>query len=430
MTHKVIEKKQGELKLEIEVAKESLEKATQIVAEDLAKSVKISGFRPGKAPIFMIEREVGKDRFWAEVIDKVVPEAYYEALLAEKVSPIAQPRVSIKTFVPGEQLVFEAEIAILPEIPNFKYTDLKIKEEKPSLSKKDEDEAMEVLLKRSATEKEVERPAKMEDRVEIDFTGTIKGLPFEGGESKNHPVVLGSNTLIPGFEEKIVGKKAGEEFDFDIEFPKDYHAKNLAGQKTNFKVKLNKVYESQVPTASDEWAKTIGFEDLKKLKEEVKNQLQTEKELEAKRKTEEKLMTTIVEKNKIEAPSVLVAEEVHKMVHEAEHNLSHSGLTMDKFLEMTNKTMAEIEEEMKPEAENRTKIGMVLGEVARAEKLEVKDKEIEEEIERLMQMASPDVSKDDIKAFYEEPNRKRDIANQLIVKKVLKFLWEKNVINS
>lgn len=425
--HKILEKKQGEIKIEVEVTKEALKKATDMVAEELSKSVKISGFRPGKAPVFMLEKEVGSDRFWAEVIDKVIPEAYFEVLIAEKITPIAQPKVSVKTFVPGEQLIFEAEIAILPEIENFTYSGLKIKEQKAEVSAKDEAEALEVLLKRSTQEKEVERAAKIGDKVEIDFLGTLKGLPFDGGESKNHPVVLGSNSLIPGFEENVVGKKVGEEFDFDITFPADYHAKNLAGQKTNFKVNLKKVAELVIPKATDEWAKTVGFDDLKKLKEEIKSQLTQEKELEARRKTEEAVLEEVVKKNKVEAPQVLVEEEIHKMVHEAEHNLSHSGLTMDKFMEMTNKTIKEIEDEMKPEAEKRTKIGMVLGEVARKEAIKVEDKDIEVEIERMLSLAGPEMPKEDLRAFYEEPARKSEIANQLVVKKVLDLLWEKNV---
>lgn len=428
MAHKVTEKKQGEVTLEINVSKDALEKATKIVAEDLAKAVKIDGFRPGKAPVFMIEKEVGKDRFWAEVIDKVVPEAYYEALISEEISPISQPKVNIKTFVPNEELVFEASIAVLPEIENFVYKNLKIKEEKPVLNKKDEEDALEVLLERSKAEKIVERAAKEGDRVEIDFKGTLKGLPFEGGESKNHPVVLGSKAFIPGFEEKVIGKKPGEEFDFDITFPKDYHAKNLAGQKTNFKVKLHRIYEPQEQKASDEWAKTVGFETLAQLKEEIKKQLQTEKELEAKRKTEEALMEEILKKNKVVAPEILVDEEVHKMVHEAEHNLSHSGLTMEKFLEMSNKTLPEIEKEMRPEAEKRTKIGMVLGEVAKAKEIKIGEKDIDKEVEELMTMASPDVPKDDLKAFYEQPERRREIGNQLVIKRVLEILWKENIV--
>lgn len=428
MSYKVIEKKSGQIKLEIEAAKDELLKFTSLVSEELSKNLKIDGFRPGKAPLFMVQKEVGEDNFWAEVIDKVVPEAYLTALVKEGITPIGAPAIKVTQFVPGEKLVFEAEVPVLPEIKNLVYKDLKIKEEKSVVTKKDIEEATSVLLERSKTETEVDRAAKNGDKVEIDFTGTLKGLPFDGNESKNHPIILGSKTFVPGFEEKIEGKKPGEEFEINITFPKDYHAKNLAGQEVQFKVKLNKVIELTTPKATDEWAKEVGFENLKSLEEEIKKQLTVDKEIEAKRKTEEEIINKIIEKNKFEAPDLLVEEEVHRMIHEAEHNLSHSGLTIDKFLEMTNKTLGDLEKEMKPEAEKRVKIGVVLGEVARLEKLTADEKEVDAEIEKIIEASSGE--KEDVRAFYETPERKKEIGNQMVVREVLNKLWKYNVVKS
>lgn len=427
MAHQVLEKKSGEVKIQVTVDKEKLAKATDLVVAQLGKNIKVDGFRPGKAPLFMIEKEIGKDRFWSEVVDKVVPESYIEAVMAEDIRTISNPQITVTQFVPGEVLVFEALVAILPEVKDLKYKDLKITAKKAVVTKKEKEEAIEDLLKRSTEEKPVERAAKKGDRVEIDFLGTQKGLPFEGGESKNHPLVLGSDAFIPGFEEKIVGHKAGDEFDFNINFPKEYHAKNLAGQEVNFKVTLHKVFELVTPKPSDEWAKNFGFKDLKTLEAEVEKELLGQKEVAAKRETEEEVITKIIEKNNIEAPSVIVAEEIHRMVHEAEHNLMHAGLTMESFLEMSKKTIPELEEEMKPEAEKRVKVGIVLGEIARAEELQVSDSEIEAEIESIVQLSSGEVVEDDLKAAYEDPARRREIGNQIIVKKTLDMLWEYNV---
>lgn len=425
--YKIIEKKVGEIVFEIEVEKENLKKVTDLVLADLGKQVKTPGFRPGKAPLFVVEKEVGKDRFWAEVIDKAVPESFFEAIIAEKVSALSAPQVKVLQFVPNEKLVFEARVAILPEIKDFRYKDLKIKPEKGEITEKDREEALEGLVKKAAEPKDVERAAKKGDRVEIDFFGTLKSLPFEGNESKNHPLILGSGQMVPGFEEALEGKKAGEEFEFDITFPKEYHAGNLAGEKVHFKVKIHKVSELMVPKANDEWAKKVGFSDLSKLKEELSRQLDFEKELENKRKTEEIILTEIIEKNKVEAPEILVTEEVHRMVHEAEHNLGHSGLTMEKFLEMSKKTLSDLEKEMKPEAEKRVKIGLVLGEAARLESVDLKDSEVEAEIEKIIATAPPETSKDDLRAAYEEPNRKRELGNSIIIRKTLDRLWKLNV---
>jgi trigger factor len=426
--HKVLEKKQGEVKLELTVEKEALKKATDLVMEELGKNVKISGFRPGKAPQFMVEKEVGKDRFWAEVMDKALPEAFFEAVIAENLVTLTAPQISIKEFIPGEKLVAEAMVAVLPELKDFNYKGLKIKAKKEQVSAEDKKKALEELLKRYSAENKVDRAAKDGDKVEIDFEGTLSGLPFEGGKSLNHPVVLGSGMLIPGFEEKVVGKKAGEEFEFDITFPKDYHAKNLAGQKTHFKVKLNNVYENIPAEANDEFAKKFGVENMAKLKEELEKQLQFEKDLALKRETEEEILAKIIEKNKIEAPETLLAEETHRMIHEAEHNLSHSGLTMEQFLEMSSKTISDLEQEMKPEAERRVKIGIALGEVARQEGIKVEEPEIDAEIDKMVQMAGPEAPIDDLKAAYEAPEQKREIGNSIIIRKAMDSLWKENVV--
>ncbi len=285
-----------------------------------------------------------------------------------------------------------------------------------------------VCKKKQNEETVVKRAAKLEDKVEIDFEGTMTGLPFDGGTSKNHPVILGSNMLIPGFEEKIVGHKAGDEFDIDITFPADYHAKNLAGKKTNFKVKLNNVYEIVTPKADDDFAKKVGFDTVAKLKEELGKELEFQKELEQKRLTEEDILKTITEKNKIEVPNMLVEEEVHRMIHEAEHNLSGSGLTMEQFLEMSKKTLPDLEKEMKPEAEKRVKIGIVLGEVARRENINIEEKEIDAEIDRIVSISSEGASAEDVKAAYETPDRRREIGNTLVIHKTMQALWDKNVI--
>lgn len=426
--YKVLEKKPTEVKLEIEVEKEKLKKVTDMVLADLSETVKIDGFRPGKAPLFMVEKEIGKDRFWAEVVDKAVPESFYEAVISEKIITVSQPQIRITQFIPGEKLIFEAVVAILPGIKDLKYKDLKIKEQKVEVTENDKKEAFEGLLQRYSEEKEVERAAKKGDRVEIDFAGTMKGLPFDGGESKNHPVMLGSGMLVPGFEEKVEGHKKGDEFEFDLTFPKDYHAANLAGGKVRFKVKLNKVSEIVTPKADDAWAKKVGnFESLAKLKEELEKQIKFEKELAAKRQTEEEMLAKIIETNKIEAPEILAGEEVHRMVHEAEHNLSHSGLTMEKFLEMSRKTLGDLEKEMKPEAEKRVKIGVVLGEIARAENVQIGEKEVEAEIEKIISVAGPETSKEDLKAAYEEPGRRKELENSIIIRKTLDKLWTLNV---
>lgn len=428
MGYKVLEKKSSEIKLEITIEKEKLQKITKTVADSLGKNLKVDGFRPGKVPQFLIEREVGKDNFWAEVIDKSVPEAYYEAILKEKINVISQPQVQVKEFIPGEKLVFEAVAAILPQLGELKYKGKKIKYKKVTASAEEKKKALEGLVEKYAEEKEVIRTAKEGDRVEIDFEGTLKGLPFDGGSSKNHPVVLGSGAMIPGFEKEIIGKKAKDVFEFEIEFPAEYHAKNLAGQKANFKVTLNKVFEKLKTKADDDFAKKLGLESLEKLKTELDKELDFQKMLAERQKIEQKIIEEAIKENKIEAPRVLVDEEIHRMIHEAQHNLSHSGLTMEKFLEMSNKTLSELQKEMEPEAIKRVEVGIFLGEVARIEKVEAGEEDINKEIENIIATANQDANKEDLRAAYDTPERRREIGNNLIIRKAVEILWKNNVL--
>ncbi len=427
--HKVIEKKSNEIKFEITVDEKKLKAVTKLVSEELSKELNIDGFRPGKAPQFVVEKEVGKDQFWSKVIDKIVPEAYFEAILAEKVSAISQPKIRIKELVPGERLVFESETAILPQLKNLEYKNQKLKFKAQPVTEKEKKAALEGLAEKYSEEKEVSRKAKKGDKVEVDFNGTIKGIPFDGGSSKNHPIVLGSNIMMPGFEEKIINRSPGEEFSFNLTFPEDYHVKNLAGKRATFKVKLNKVFERIKPKIDDNFAKKINLKGLDELKEKINSELSIQKKLTEKRRLEEKIVEEVIRKNKIEAPKILLDEEIHRMVHEAEHNLSKSGLTMEKFLEMSNKTMEELHKDMEPEAKKRVQIGIALGEIARSEKIEVKENDINREIEKIVATATPGTNIEDLKAAYETPERRREIGNSLVIRRTVDRLWKYNVLD-
>ncbi len=233
--------------------------------------------------------------------------------------------------------------------------------------------------------------------------------------------------MIPGFEEALVGHKAGDDFDFDITFPADYQAENLAGQKVNFKIKMKQIYEKVLPKADDEFAKQFGLKTIAELQTELARELELQKELAEKQKVETEIVEKIVSKNKIEAPELLVKEELHRMVHEAEHNLSHSGMTMDQFLEMSKKTLEDIHTEMQPEAKRRVQVGMVIGEVTKLLGLRVEEADIDAEIEKILATATPEVSPEDLKAAYDSPERRREIGNNILIRRTLDELWKLNV---
>lgn len=416
--------KGSQVKLTIDVPAGQLHLYSDEVYKRLAKGVKISGFRPGMAPRHLVEQEVGSDVFNKEILELAIQRSFYEAVIKEKLTTVSPPEVKVVKFVPTDGLTYEATVTILPEVklPDFKK--IKIKKKKIKVDDGEVDKVIENLRNQYAVHNEVKRAAKKGDKVEIDFTGTIKNVPFDGGTSKNHPLVLGSKSMVPGFEEGIEGMKAGEEKDIKVTFPKEYHAKELAGKEVNFKIKLNKLEEVILPEVDDELAKKTGpFKTLKDLRDNIRKELEKNADMQEKRNLEEELLNKAIEISSIsiEAPKGLVGGEVKRMVEEAKHNLSHSGIELDKYLEHMKKTMEEFEKEMEGEAEKRVRIGLLFSEVVKNQKLEVSEKEINEEIDRVILQTIPE-KQEEAKEHFSKEEGKRGMENNVLSKKAMEWM--------
>jgi trigger factor len=355
------------------------------VYRDLAKGLKIAGFRPGKAPQSVVEKEVGQDKFYAEVLEEALPQVYYQAVLQENIVSVSRPEIKIKKYVPTSGLEFEAEVEILPEIVLPDYKSIKIKKNEVKVTDSDIKKMLGDLQNNFSEFQDVVRAAAEGDRVEIDFEGTKGNIPIEGGTSKNHPLVIGQGMFIPGFEDNLVGMKKEEEKSFDITFPADYHEKSLAGQKVVFRVKMISISEKVMPELTDEFARKLGpFKDLEELKKQLEKDIAQTKEIEERRRLENEILEKISSKTDIEVPESLAKEETLKMLDEANANLANSGLTLDKYLEMTKKTREDVEKETRPEAEKRVRFGLVLSEISRVEGMTATKKEIESEKEKIL----------------------------------------------
>lgn len=412
------------IKLTIDVDVETIKKTSDLVFERLSKNVKVAGFRPGKAPRHMIEKEIGQDRLNAEILDAVIPETYYEAVIKENLNPVGPPEVKLIKFVPTDGLTYEAIIEILPEIKLPDLTKVNIKRETPKVEVKEVQDVLDDLAKQLAKTAKVDRAAKEGDRVEIDFEGFVDGLPFDGNKSQNHPIVLGQGSFIPGFEEQLVGMKEKEEKEIEVTFPKEYHAAHLAGKKAKFKVKMHEVNEVVLPAIDDKFATQVGpFKDLAKLKEDIEKELLNTKVIQERNRVETEILDKISEKIEVKVPDKLVHDEAHRLLHEAEHNLTHQGLTMDKYLEIAKKTKEELEQEMKPEAEKRVKIGLVLSEIAKDKKFETNEKEVHEEITKKLERTRPEEKKQ-AEEFYNSHDGHHQIENMIIGEKVMNYLYE------
>ncbi len=416
--------KDGKVKLTIEVEAGKIVLASDQAYAKLAPTVKVAGFRPGKAPKNIVEKEIGTERFEAEILDILLPQTYYEAVMQEKLEVVGAPEVKLVKFVPTDGLTYEAVVEIMPEIVIPDLKKISVKKQKVEVKKEEVQEVLDDLAKQLQKFQVVERAAKKGDRVEIDFDGYLKGLPFDGGKSQNHPLVLGSGSFIPGFEEQLEGTKAGDEKDVEVTFPKDYHAENLKGEKVTFKVKVHTVEEIILPDIDDAFAKEVGtFKDLDTLKADVEKQLLFTKETQERHRLEDEILTAIAEKAKFTVPEGLVSQEQHRLMHDAENNLAQQGMQMAQYLEMIKKTPEEVEAEMKPEAEKRVKVGMILTQFAKDGEYKATEAELKKAVEDRIK-SHPEAQAEEARKYYESHDGQHALENAIIGTKVLDYLVE------
>lgn len=381
--------------------------------------VKVPGFRAGKVPTAVLEKHVSPQALQAEFIEEAANQLYQSALNELKLRPVSQPEVSLKKFVPYTLLEFEATTEVVGEIKLPDYTKIKKTKTEEKVTDKDVQEVIKSLQTRLSDKKDVSRASKDGDQVWIDFAGvdakTKKSI--KGADGKDYPLVLGSNTFIPGFEPNLVGLKAGEEKTFTITFPKDYGVSALASKKVTFTVTVIKVQEVVEPKVDDAFAAKAGpFKTVADLKSDIKDQLGAEKQHKADRDFESDLIRTISSKSKVAIPDVLINDQVERLLHELRQNLTYRGQTMQEFLEAEGKTEEEYRKEvLKPQAEERVKASLILAEVAEKEKLSVTPEELEARLKSLKEQYSDP----QMQAELQKPEGQRDIAARILTQKTV-----------
>lgn len=416
----------SEVKVEMTftLRKEELDAAEQVALTKLARDVKISGFRKGKAPLELVAKELDPLALGQQTMEDAMSKAVAEGFMAEKLQVIDRPQVDVKKFVPGEELEFTAEAEILPKVELGDYKNLKAKKPAVKVSAKEVDETIEKIRANFAEKKDVERAAKNGDEVIIDFEGKKDGVAFEGGKAEKFPLELGSNSFIPGFEEGIVGHKTGDEFDLDLEFPKDYHAADLAGAKVVFTVKLGHIHEKVLPELNDEFAVKLGVKDAEDLKKQIKEDLKTQKTSENDEKFKDELVRELVNISKIPVPEILVEDQKLSIEQDMQQNLMYSGLTLEQYLERMGKTREEwLENDVKTAAEDRVKAGLALAELSKVEKVQATVEELDERVNQLKKQYEK--NEEALKQISSEETR-RDLANRLLTEKSVDLLVELN----
>ena len=382
----------NEVKLSFTVEAEKFEEAIQKVYAKSAKYFNIPGFRKGKAPYKMVEKQYGVEIFYEDAFNEVAGEVYEKEIKEAGLEVVSKPNVDIEQMEKGKDLIFTAVVQTKPEVKLGKYKGIELKKIEYNVEDKDIDAEITRMQERNARLVNVEdRAVETNDTAVIDFEGFVDGVAFEGGKAENHELVIGSNTFIPGFEEQIIGMKIDEERDINVKFPEEYFSKELAGKDAVFKIKLHEIKKKELPEVDDEFAKDVSeFDTVKELKDSIKEKLEEQNANKAKYETEEEAIKTVCDNTKIDIPSGMVEMEVDNMVRDIEQRLTYQGLNYAQYLQMMGKTEADARNEMKEQAEIQAKTKLVLEAIVKEEKIEASEEDVKAKLEEMAKMYGRD----------------------------------------
>ncbi len=409
------------VKLTIVADAELLRSVKDQTLRALAKDMKMPGFRPGKIPMAVVEKNLNPGLLQSEFLDKAMNRLYGAALDQEKLRPVAQPQANVKKFVPFDTLELETEVEVIGAIKLPDYKKIKIPVEPVKASEKDMTDVIAQLRIREATKEDVDRAAKEDDQVWIDFTGVDAktGEPIQGADGKQYPLVIGSNTFIPGFEPHLVGLKAGDEKTFNVTFPADYGVSALQKKKVEFTVSVTKVQAVKLPKLDDEFAAKVGpFKDMAELKADIKNQINYEKQNRADREYQSKLLEQMTDKSEAAIPDTLIEEEVDRLEKEERQDLTYRGTTWEEHLKQEGVSQEEHRAKKRDEAERRVKAGLDLAEIAESEKIDVTREELDGRLNSLRAQYQDKA----MLAELDKPENRREIASRLLTEKTIAAL--------
>jgi trigger factor len=382
-------------KLTIEVPAEELEKAIQGAYLKNRGKINMPGFRKGKAPRMMIEKMYGVGIFYEDAANAIIPEAYGKELDNCELDIVSQPQIDVVQLEKGKPFIFTAEVALKPEVKLGKYKGLKVEKADLAVTEEEIDTEVNKELEKNARTINVEDRAVADgDMTTIDFEGFVDGEPFEGGKGEDYALTIGSHSFIDTFEEQLIGKKIGKEVKVKVTFPEEYQAQELAGKPAVFKVTVKEIKVKELPVADDEFAQDVSeFETLKEYRDDVKSKLAKTKETEAKTAKEEAVITQIIEGSEMEIPEPMIDMQVKQLADNFARRIQSQGLTIEQYFQFTGLTSEALIEQMKPQALKTIQSSLVLEAVAKAEKIEVSQERMDEEIAKMAEMYKMEVEK-------------------------------------
>ena len=377
--------KDSQIELTVNLDKEDLISYTQEAEKELAKRLKLEGFRPGKAPKEMVRKALGEQAIKEEALNLAVQSSLAKALAEQKLDVLDQSDFQIKENA-SDKLVFAVKLAIFPEVKLGEYKDLSIKKNPVVVSDAEINGVLDEIVKARTVLKEVERPAQVGDRVEVDFEVRDRGTVIEGGKSENHPITLGENKFMPGFESQIVGLKSGEKKNFSLKVPADYYQKTIAGKDIDFEVVLKKVQKATVPKIDDELVRSLGrFSSRADLEANIKEGLTMEKEQKEKERVRLTILKTIAGKAEMQVSRALIEKRLDSMVQGFDNELHQKGMELGLYLAHIKKTQEDLRREWQGRAEEQVKFDLIVRTIAKEENLNVSDEEIGQELQAVLQ---------------------------------------------
>lgn len=413
-------------KLTIEVSADDFEKALQSAYKKQKNRITIPGFRKGKVPRQMIEKMYGPEIFYDDAANGLIPKAYGEAYEECEEDIVSRPEIDVVQIEKGKPFIFTAMVALKPEVTLGQYKGLEVEKYSTDVTDEEIDARLAEEAEKNARKVTVEdRPVQEGDEVILDYEGFIDGVAFEGGKGENHPLVIGSGSFIPGFEEQLIGIKAGMDAEVKVTFPEEYHAKDLQGKEAVFQCKVHEIKAKEVPEIDDEFASEVSeFDTLEEYKEDLKKSIAQKKESEGKEKQEDEAVEQAVKNAQYELPEAMVETQVSQMTEDFTRRIKNQGLTMEQYFQFTGLSAEKLLEDMRPQAEKSIETRLVLEAIVKAENIEVSDERLDEEIRKMAEMYRMDADKmKETMGDREKKRMKEDIA----VQEAITFLVENAV---
>ena len=416
------------VKLVIESTAEEFEAGLNTAYNKNKSKISLPGFRKGKAPRKMIEKMYGAEVFYEDAANSIIPDAYAKAADECGLELVSQPKINVTQLEAGKPFIFEAVVAIKPEVELGQYKGVEVSKNDVEATDADvEEELKRVQDQNSRTVAVSDRAVKDGDNTVIDFEGFVDGVAFDGGKGTDYPLTIGSHSFIDNFEEQIIGMNIGDEKEINVTFPEEYHAEELKGKPAVFKVKVKEIKEKQLPELNDEFAQDVSdFDTLAEYRDDLKKKIETRKANEDKAKKEDEASAKSIETSTMDSPEAMVDTQVNRMVEDFAQRLQQQGLSVEQYFQYTGMTADKIMDEMKPEAVKRIQSRLVLEAIVKAENIETTDDEFEAELKKMAEAYKMEL--DQIKEFmgdYEKKQIKEDLAIQKAVELIVDSVVEK-----